>query len=52
MSPRGWRARYGFALAYLCCFAITDLVYVLLTQSPRATLIASTHSRWSVAVDR
>src|SRR6202012_5746946 len=25
MPPHGWRARYGFACAYLACFAVTDL---------------------------
>jgi len=40
MPPHGWRARYGFALAYLMCFAVTDLVYVLLTPAAQTTLLA------------
>jgi hypothetical protein len=47
MPPRGWRARYGFALAYLICFAATDVVYVLL--SPHAQAVVTAWASTSVA---
>jgi hypothetical protein len=40
MPPHGWRARYGFACAYLTCFILTGLVYVLLSPSAQDTLTA------------
>lgn len=40
MPPHGWRARYGFACSYLACFAVTDLVYVLLTPAAQDTMAA------------
>jgi hypothetical protein len=40
MPPHGWRARYGFALAYLICFAAADLVYVLLSPHAQAVVTA------------
>jgi hypothetical protein len=47
MPPHGWRARYGFALAYLICFAAADLVYVLL--SPHAQAVVTAWASTSVA---
>ena len=47
MPPHGWRARYGFALAYLICFAAADLVYVLL--SPHAQAVMTAWASTSVA---
>jgi hypothetical protein len=38
MPPDGWRARYGFASAYLACFAAADLVWVLLSPQAQAAL--------------
>jgi hypothetical protein len=46
MPPHGWRARYGFALAYLICFAAADLVYVLL--SPHAQVVVTAWASTSV----
>ena len=40
MPPHGWRARYGFACAYLVCFFVTDLVYVLLSPAAQDTMNA------------
>jgi hypothetical protein len=45
LSPRSWPgravfARYGFAVSYLACFVVADLVFALLSPPAQATVSA------------